>query len=214
MSSLPLTPAALSLSPEEESSLSRLEIVIEDGLASFVRVGEALLDIRSKRLYRDDFTTFEDYCRERWDLSESYANYKIQAAEVTTIVVDAGLPAPRSESQTRELAPLLAQPEALVEAYAEVVKAHPEPTAANVREVAQRKTGAPLKPDPAPFFTGWCELVDGFYGGWRALSHAMAPEHVAVWREVPVEDRVEAVATIDRLISQLDNLRSTIEGEA
>jgi phage N-6-adenine-methyltransferase len=48
---------------------------------------------------------------------------------------------PRNDAQARELAPLLDQPERLQEAWTEVTELHPEPTAANVREVVQRKMG-------------------------------------------------------------------------
>lgn len=45
------TPKKSKLSPEEESSLVRLEQVIERGLATFVEVGAALHQIQSQRLY-------------------------------------------------------------------------------------------------------------------------------------------------------------------
>lgn len=48
---------------------------------------------------------------------------------------------PSTEGVARELAPLLDQPEKLRETWAEVVELHPEPTAANVREVVQRGMG-------------------------------------------------------------------------
>jgi len=54
------------LSTSEERSLADLETIIERGLATFVEVGTALLDIRRDRLYRETHETFEAYCRERW----------------------------------------------------------------------------------------------------------------------------------------------------
>lgn len=44
-----------------------------------------------------------------------------------------------SQNAARELTPLLKEPEVLREAWAEVVELHPEPTAANVREVVQSR---------------------------------------------------------------------------
>lgn len=49
-----------------------------------------------------------------------------------------GSPRPTNESQARELAPLLAEPEQLRQAWAEVVELHPEPTAKQVREVVEK----------------------------------------------------------------------------
>jgi phage N-6-adenine-methyltransferase len=46
-----------------------------------------------------------------------------------------------NERQARELAPLLDEPEQLRDAWQEVVDEHPEPTAANVREVVQSRMG-------------------------------------------------------------------------
>lgn len=52
-----------------------------------------------------------------------------------------GSPRPKNEAQARELAPLLDNPDQLREAWAEVVDLKSEPTAADVREVVQRRTG-------------------------------------------------------------------------
>jgi hypothetical protein len=59
---------------------------------------------KSARLYRADYGTFEDYCREKWGFTKTYANNLIASAEtvkslpdeLTTIVV--------KEGQARELA--------------------------------------------------------------------------------------------------------------
>ncbi len=49
-----------------ERSLTELESVIERGLGTFVEVGTALLEIRTRRLYHTDeggeFSAFEEYC--------------------------------------------------------------------------------------------------------------------------------------------------------
>jgi phage N-6-adenine-methyltransferase len=82
--------------------LAALEAVIERGLQTFVEVGNALLEIRDSRLYRESHATFEEYCRERWGWSRQRANQLIDAAGVmqnlTTMVVT-----PKTERQTREL---------------------------------------------------------------------------------------------------------------
>lgn len=53
---------------------------------AFYEVGSALLRIRDSRSYRDQYDTFEAYCRERWDLTHRYVNYKIEAAKAASNV--------------------------------------------------------------------------------------------------------------------------------
>lgn len=45
-------------------------------------VGNALLKIRDNKLYCLGFDTFEDYCKERWNMQRNYANKLIAASEV------------------------------------------------------------------------------------------------------------------------------------
>jgi len=54
---------------EEQEALQQYEAVIEKGLQTFYEVGQALAFIREKKLYRAEYKTFEDYCRERWGIS-------------------------------------------------------------------------------------------------------------------------------------------------
>lgn len=95
------------LSVSETHRLDALEGVIERGKAAFVEVGEALLEIRDRRLYRESHGTFDDYCRERWDFARSTAYQFIDAARVVSAMADIPVPAPSSERVARELAPVL-----------------------------------------------------------------------------------------------------------
>lgn len=70
------------LTSTEAQELVGCEEVIENGLNIWYQVGEALLHIRDKRLYREKFGTFEEYCRERWQMTRRNANYLIEAADV------------------------------------------------------------------------------------------------------------------------------------
>jgi hypothetical protein len=92
--------------PAESRTLQQLEAVIESGLRTFVEVGVALMEIRERRLYREQgFTTFEDYCLERWKMSRPRAYQLMEAAYVVgnlSTIVDK----PKNEAQARELAPL------------------------------------------------------------------------------------------------------------
>lgn len=57
-------------------------LLIERGLTTFVEVGEALLEIRESRLYRETHATFEAYCQSRWAWSGDHAKRLMNAAEV------------------------------------------------------------------------------------------------------------------------------------
>jgi len=88
------------LTEQERSRLAELEGVIE---RSYVEVGHALREIRDSRLYRETHPNFDAYCRERWRFSRQRAGQLIDAAQVATMVVSAGLPAPESERRARDL---------------------------------------------------------------------------------------------------------------
>jgi phage N-6-adenine-methyltransferase len=123
------------------TTLEGCEAVIERGLATFVEVGEALLAIRDARLYRESHGTFEDYCRERWNMTPQHGGRLIAAAEVAVELEPIGsIP---SESVARELAPLRDEPDVMRDAWQDAQAASPDraPTAAIVREKVRDKMG-------------------------------------------------------------------------
>jgi len=83
-------------------TLSELETVIERGQQTFIEVGRALLEIRDGRLYRDTYTTFEAYCRERWGWTRQHANRQIAAARVVEEMEPTGS-IPENEWQARAI---------------------------------------------------------------------------------------------------------------
>jgi hypothetical protein len=102
-------------------------------------VGVALLEIRDRRLYRHQgHVTFEAYCQERWQMGRQYAYRLIDAAKVAQALSPIG-DNPATESQARELAPLLrSAPEAIPEVWQEATQTAAEEarpvTASDVRE--------------------------------------------------------------------------------
>jgi hypothetical protein len=123
------------LNVEESHELERCEVVIKQGLQTFIEVGQALMTIKEKRLYRISFKTFEDYCIERWAISKPRAYQLIDAANVIiglSTMVDV---LPESERQVRPLTSL--EPEIQKEVWKEVLETHGENiTAAKVQTVA------------------------------------------------------------------------------
>lgn len=65
--------------------------------------GNALLAIRDKRLYREQYGTFEEYCRGRWGLGRAHAYRLIEGASVIANLSPMGDILPTSERQARAL---------------------------------------------------------------------------------------------------------------
>lgn len=134
---------ALILSEIERSELANHEAVIERGIGTFVEVGNALLAIREGKLYRSDYGTFEEYCRERWGMSKSHANRLISAADVMENLAPLGVK-PVGEREVRPLTSL--GPEVQREAWQRAVETAPDGkvTAGHVQRVVEEMT----RPDP------------------------------------------------------------------
>ena len=90
---------------EEQQELAHCEAVIERGLETFFEVGQAMAIIREKRLYRADYKTFEEYCRDKWGIQRNYANKLIAASEVVANL-EMGTIVPKTETQARPLTSL------------------------------------------------------------------------------------------------------------
>lgn len=127
------------LSASEFARLADCESKIERGIAVFLEVGNALLEIRDSRLYRQRFPTFEAYCQERWGMVRQHANRLIQAAEVAIHLEPMGS-IPATERQARPLAAL--EPEVQREVWREVTETTPpDKITAKVIERASKAAG-------------------------------------------------------------------------
>lgn len=93
--------------PLNQVRLAECEKVIGRGLDAFVSVGNALVEIRDDKLYRQTHETFADYCRDRWDLGRARAYQLIDHARTVAVIETASgvcLPAVDiSERDTREI---------------------------------------------------------------------------------------------------------------
>lgn len=121
----------VSLAKAGRSQLAQCEEVIERGLDSFIEVGNALLQIREGRLYKDDYDNFEDYCRERWDMCGRRARQLTDAAEAIQNI-GSGTMVPQSERQIRPITTL--PPSRQRQAWTAAVESSPKgkPTAKQV----------------------------------------------------------------------------------
>jgi len=103
------------LTVPETQQLASLEATIERGVKTFVDVGNALVAIRDGRLYRAEYGTFREYCKQRWGFTDRRARLLMSASEVVANVQSGSIdPLPATESQARPLSKLPAdkQPEA------------------------------------------------------------------------------------------------------
>lgn len=131
------------LTDAEATECEQLETAIGNGLRSFRVVGEALMRIRDGRLYRDRFGSFETYCETTWGLSRRHADRLAMAAQVADVleVDEVGPIGLTSESQARELAPLLDRPDEMRAAYEEALaESSGEPTAKQLGQAVKKRT--------------------------------------------------------------------------
>lgn len=195
------------LSVTESRRLKECETVIELGIKTFVEVGNALLEIRDKRLYRANLTedgtpmTFEAYCQERWGFSRMHAGRMIAAAEVAENVTHGlQIDPPATERQARPLTRLPAadQPAAWQQATERAAEAGRAVTGADVEKVVteriERTTTTRGSKTGAPKVTADDDAA--------ARSKAMDIAHDAIRRlnAIKIDDpmRVEALALVVR----------------
>lgn len=105
------------LTAVEASRLTQCEQAIERGLKTFVEVGEALIEIRDSRLYRQTHGTFEAYCSERWGMTQQYATALVRASATIAVLSETIVSLPTTESQVRPLTPLKENPPLAVAAW-------------------------------------------------------------------------------------------------
>jgi hypothetical protein len=73
-----------------------------------IDASKALAQIKEKQLYRIDYTSFEEYCRQRWGFQHSKAYRLITIATICeALALNPDLPPPEQECQ---VLPLIGQP--------------------------------------------------------------------------------------------------------
>lgn len=147
----------------------------------------------------------------------------LQAGRVLESVRQGALGVSINERQARELAPLLDEPEALREAWAEVVDLHPKPTAAQVREVVARRIEPQTEAEreaAAEKLHRWAatqNVLDGLQHfdrpaireQARATAQLIDPLVAATRGEVVTPDRLRSAAAWAALLA--DELERTID---
>jgi hypothetical protein len=91
------------LSPAERRDLAQLEATIAAGKACFRDVALAMLEIRERRLYRERFATFHDYCREQLGFAGSHGDRIAECVYLIELCAELGLPAPENAQQAKHV---------------------------------------------------------------------------------------------------------------
>lgn len=126
--------------------LVELEGVIERGLKTVVEVGDALREIRDGKLYKEHYSTFEDYCQDRWGWTRQRAFQQIQAVHtIEALTTRVNIP-PNNERQARVLNTLANKdPDAAAEVWQQAVEEHGvDVTAGQLRKIVKEKLPVPL----------------------------------------------------------------------
>lgn len=180
----------------ESKRLLQLEKTIKRNAEAFIETGLALAEIRQDRLYKTEFDTFEEYCKERWGWQRGYCDHLIRAAatvkslpeKVATIVV--------TEGQAREVAKVPSSKRAeVIEIAASKAESEDRPmTARDIREAAQPEpeaTEIPPAPPMRPVDDAWKRATgitdaDNFHAsqlediGTDCLEHG-TPKQIALF---------------------------------
>ncbi len=87
---------------EQRERLTKLVATINDNVRNFYKIGLALKEIQDKRLYRDNYDTFDEFFKNYLNIDRSYAYRQIAASEVINNLSPNG-DVPLNESQVRPL---------------------------------------------------------------------------------------------------------------
>lgn len=144
----------LELSVVERRSLKSLETVIDKGLSHFIEVGTALKEISEKKLYRENYRTFESYVSKRFEIQKRHAYQLIAAVEVKEDLCAMAhkMELPKNERQYRELAKL--PNDAVSEVWTSVLETCEKQgefvTAKRVKDAVDVFRGEIVEPEPKP----------------------------------------------------------------
>lgn len=113
------------LTEEEQSLRFQLESQVE---RAFLSAGQALMELRDRRLYRSTHRTFEEYCRDRFNYSRDAAYLKISATVVYENLqkflptIGRQIPMPTNERQLRFLAKAELEPAVQADVWQQAVQ--------------------------------------------------------------------------------------------
>ena len=125
--SLEVVPAPQPLSVEERVRFAQLTRIVETNLSSFLAAGKALAEIKSSRLYRERFSSFEEFARVTFGLCRSTCDQLVRTTATAELLLANGveLPPGTQEAVVRPVSSL-PSPELQVQTWRLVQAASPE----------------------------------------------------------------------------------------
>ncbi|MEH1865335.1 MAG: hypothetical protein V7K69_10020 [Nostoc sp.] len=141
------------LTEEEQSLRLQFERQVE---RAFLSAGQALMELRDRRLYRSTHRTFEEYCRDRFNYSRDAAYLKISATVVYENLqkflptIGRQIPMPTNERQLRFLAKAELEPAVQADVWQQAVEqaGNKIPSGRIVKGVVDRIRESPKVPNP------------------------------------------------------------------
>jgi hypothetical protein len=141
------------LTDQEQSLRLQLERQVE---RAFLEAGQALMELRDRRLYRSTHRTFEEYCRERFGYSRDAAYLKISATVVyenlQKFLPTNGqqIPMPTNERQLRFLAKAELEPAVQANVWQQAVEqaGNKIPSGRIVKDIVDKIRESPKVPNP------------------------------------------------------------------
>lgn len=126
------------LTDEEQRDLQRCERVIIETKDTFYQFALALEEIRRRKLYRDRFKTFPEYCLKVHGLGQSYAYRQAAVGKFLRENSPMGENAPQTERETRKL---------IAEEKAKKKPAKPKEAVVEVTDVVSQSVEVPEVPE-------------------------------------------------------------------
>jgi hypothetical protein len=203
----------------DDERLGELEKVIAKGQKTFVEVGLALVEIRDLRLFKREYSSFNEYCQKRWGWEQRYTRYVIAGAEAVKSLPEGTRTLVNHETAARELAK--AAPEQRAGVVQAVVDSGRPVTAREIRRRlpppptqpsgAQGTAGPALPPPPSQVLdaTGWpipTQLIPLWHraGEVQDLLTALSRVKGALRSAQEDRDMLFAEVNFSSALSQLD----------
>lgn len=200
------------LTQEEADLRHRLELKVE---RAFYEAGKALTELRDRRLYRSTHKTFEQYCRERFDMTRRKSDYLIAAAGVfenLEMRTNGSQILPTNERQIRPLT-TLESPDEQWQAWEQSIDSAggKVPSSRIVKDIVERlkehgkpKPPMPYKGDVVEIRAGVNPVLRKHNGSWGIVTHVgsfSCTVHISV-RNVDVQCKPDEMDTVDPMYTQ------------
>jgi hypothetical protein len=206
---------------QEKKRLKKLEGIVERGMSTFIEVGDALTEIRDRKLYRlspfgGQSATFEEYAFRKFGFSRAHAYRHIKTSKVQTVLSPFGDKTPSenrlpSEAVARELARLLKWPDKLKQAWDNLKKTRTPLLQVEKKDYRIDRLAAVTARDAAAevaHFLPPKPKKDKTVAG--SPANPLAAELRAMWG-ASIGANIITLAAIDELIDKLTELRRFTE---